>query len=40
MKKWTEAEIIDWYDSHPDIILSEYAKNLGVSVERLKRILM
>lgn len=40
MKYWTEAEIIDWYDRHPDIIISEYAKNLGIKVERLKNILM
>lgn len=40
MKRWTEAEIVDWYDQHPDIILSEYAKNLGISITRLKNILM
>jgi hypothetical protein len=40
MKRWTEAEIVDWYDQHPDTILSEYAKNLGISITRLKNILM
>ncbi len=40
MKRWTEAEIIDWYDQHPDIVLSEYAKSLNLSINRLKQILM
>jgi hypothetical protein len=40
MKRWTEAEIQDWYDNHPDIILSEYAKQLGITVARLKDILL
>lgn len=39
MRSWTETEIQDWYDSHPDIVLSEYAKALGISVLRLKQIL-
>jgi len=40
MKRWTEIEIQDWYDNHPDIVLSEYAKQLGLSVSRLKDILL
>jgi hypothetical protein len=40
MKRWTEAEIQDWYDNHPDIILSEYAKQLGLSIAKLKDILL
>lgn len=39
MRSWTETEIQDWYDNHPDIVLSEYAKALGISVLRLKQIL-
>lgn len=40
MKRWTEAEIQDWYDNHPDLILSEYAKQLGLSLTKLKDILL
>jgi|APGre2960657404_1045060.scaffolds.fasta_scaffold65642_3 hypothetical protein len=40
MKRWTELEIVDWYDQHPDIVLSEYAKSLNLSINRLKQILM
>lgn len=40
MRSWTEAEIQDWYDSHPNIVLSEYAKDLAISVLVLKQILM
>lgn len=40
MRSWTEAEIQEWYDNHPDLILSEYAKKLGISLNRLKQILM
>ena len=40
MKRWTEAEIVDWYDQNPDIVLSDYAKSLNLSINRLKQILM
>jgi hypothetical protein len=40
MKRWTEIEIQDWYDNHPDLVLSEYAKQLGLSISRLKDILL
>lgn len=40
MRSWTVAEIQDWYDNHPNLTLSEYAKSLGLTVSRLKDILM
>jgi hypothetical protein len=40
MRSWTVAEIQDWYDNHPDIVLSDYAKSLGLTLTRLKQILM
>lgn len=40
MRSWTAVEIQDWYDNHPDLTLSEYAKALGLTVARLKQILM
>jgi hypothetical protein len=39
MKTWTEAEIQEWYDKHPDIVLSDYAKQLAININRLKQIL-
>lgn len=39
MKNWVEEEIIDYYDLNPNIVLSEYAKNLGMSVAKLKALL-
>jgi hypothetical protein len=40
MKSWTEIEIQDWYDNHPNLVISEYAKQLGISIPRLKDILL
>jgi hypothetical protein len=40
MRSWTELEIQDWYDRHPDTILNDYARALGISLARLKQILM
>lgn len=40
MKQWCEEEIIDYYDCNPNLILSDYAKQLGMSVQYLKNVLM
>lgn len=35
----TDQEIREYYDSHPNLLLSDFAKRLGISVQQLKRIL-
>ena len=40
MSDWTDEEIVDYYDSNPNILLSTYAGMLGFSVGELKEILM
>lgn len=37
---WTDEEINDYFDSHPDLLLSELARMTGKSVTELKKILM
>lgn len=39
MKKWCEAEIQDYYDLNPNLIIADYAKQLGMSITVLKQIL-
>jgi hypothetical protein len=36
----TDEEINDYYDSHPNLLLSQLSRMTGKSVEELKRILM
>jgi hypothetical protein len=36
----TDEEINDYYDSHPNLLLSQLSRITGKSVEELKRILM
>jgi hypothetical protein len=36
----TDEEICDYYDSHPDLLLSQLSRMTGKSVQQLKRILM
>lgn len=38
--KWTPGEIIDYYDTHPDLTLRELATMTGRSVAYLKGLLM
>lgn len=33
------SRIRKYYDAHPDLLLSDYARQLGMSVQQLKRIL-
>ena len=37
---YTDDEIYDLYDSHPDLTLAQLSRMTGRSVEQLKRILM
>ena len=36
----TPAEIIDYYDTHPDLTLAEFSRMTGLSIQQLKTILM
>lgn len=36
----TPAEIIDYYDTHPDLTLAELSRMTMLSVKQLKNILM
>ena len=36
----TDKEIVEFYDSHPNMTLSELSQITGLSVAQLKRILM
>jgi len=36
----TDEEICDYYDSHPDLLLSQLSRMTGKPVQQLKRILM
>jgi hypothetical protein len=38
--KWTNQEICDYYDSNPNLILADFARQLGITVKELKDILM
>ena len=37
---WTDEEIIDYYDNHPNLTLRELSRMTGRSVQELKRLLM
>lgn len=37
---WTDQEIADYYDTHPDITLTQLSSVTGRSVAELKEILM
>lgn len=37
---WTDEEINDYFDSHPNLLLSDLARMTGKSVTELKKILM
>ena len=37
---YTDEQISDYYDSHPDLTLAQLSRMTGRSVEQLKRILM
>jgi hypothetical protein len=37
---YTDEQISDLYDSHPDLTLAQLSRMTGRSVEQLKRILM
>ena len=39
-KTMTHNDIREYYDSHPDLLLTELAAITGLSVPQLKRILM
>jgi len=39
MTSWSDEEIVDWYDSHPDLTISSYAKQLEITISELKWIL-
>ena len=36
----THTEIIDYYDTHPDLTLAEFSRMTGLSIQQLKNILM
>lgn len=38
--KWTPAQIIDFYDSHPDLTLRQLSHMTGRSIAYLKGLLM
>ena len=39
-KKMTHSEIIDFYDTHPDLTLAQLAQITGLTVAQLKIVLM
>jgi len=38
--RWTDQEICDYYDTHPNVLLSELASMSGWSLAYIKRTLM
>jgi hypothetical protein len=38
--RWTDQEICDYYDTHPNLLISELAKLSGWSEAYIKRTLM
>lgn len=38
--RWTEDEICDYYDSHPNVTIQEIAELSGWSTTYVKRVLM
>ena len=38
--RWTEEEICDYFDTHPNVLLSELASMSGWSLAYIKRTLM
>lgn len=37
---WTDSEVADYYDTHPDITLEQLSRMTGRCVAELKEILM
>jgi hypothetical protein len=40
MQSWTDSEIIEYYDLHPNLINRQYAVQLDVTCAELNEILM
>jgi len=40
MKKWTDSEICEFFDLHPDLTLKQLALITHKTVDQLKQILM
>lgn len=38
--RWSDEEICDYFDTHPNVLLSELASMSGWSLEYIKRTLM